>query len=88
MSINTERIGIDNIPRRGRPLSPGYEEAILEATLRLMARDGYSRMSMDAIAGEVGGVVGAHNEVDRSLDVDPLPQPRSLQDSAKAVTPR
>lgn len=54
MSTNTERIGIDNIPRRGRPPSPGYDEAILEATLRLMARDGYTRMSMDAIAVEAG----------------------------------
>jgi AcrR family transcriptional regulator len=54
VSINTERIGIDTIPRRGRPPSPGYDEAILEATLRLMARDGYARMSMDAIATEAG----------------------------------
>ena len=59
MSINTERIGIDNIPRRGRPPSPGYDEAILEAPLRLMARDGYARMSMDAIAVEAGVTKGA-----------------------------
>jgi AcrR family transcriptional regulator len=54
VSNNTERTGIGNIPRRGRPLSPGYDEAILQATLRLMARDGYARASMDAIAAEAG----------------------------------
>ena len=59
MSINTERIGIDNIPRRGRPPSPGYDEAILEATLRLMASNGYTRMTMDAIAAEAGVTKGS-----------------------------
>lgn len=54
MSNNTERNGIGNIPRRGRPLSPGYDEAILQAALRLMARDGYARTSMDSIALEAG----------------------------------
>jgi AcrR family transcriptional regulator len=59
VSINTERIGIDTIPRRGRPPSRGYDEAILEATLRLMARDGYARMSMDAIAAEADVTKGS-----------------------------
>jgi AcrR family transcriptional regulator len=54
MKNNTEQIGIENKRRRGRPPSPGYEEAILTAALRLMARDGYARTSMDAIAAEAG----------------------------------
>lgn len=53
MSDNTERFGSDNIPR-GRPRSPAHDVAILEAALRLMERDGYARMSMEAIAAEAG----------------------------------
>lgn len=65
MNNNTERDGIVNNPHDGvgpglgRPLSPGYDEAILEAALRLMARDGYARMSMDAIAAEAGMTKGS-----------------------------
>ena len=40
--------------RRGRPRSRGYDEAILDATLRLLGELGYARMSMDAIAAEAG----------------------------------
>lgn len=38
----------------GRPRDPGVEEAVLRATLRRMAADGYVRMSVDAIAAEAG----------------------------------
>lgn len=41
-------------PRRGRPRSPAHDEAILSATLRLLAEEGYARMSMDAIAAAAG----------------------------------
>lgn len=40
--------------RAGRPRSPEHDEAILDAALRLLARDGFARMSMDAIAAEAG----------------------------------
>ena len=41
-------------PRRGRPRSPECDQAILSAALTLLAREGYSRMSMDGVATEAG----------------------------------
>lgn len=38
--------------RTGRPRNPRNDAAILEATLRLIARDGYARMSLQAVAIE------------------------------------
>lgn len=38
----------------GRPRDPETEARILDVALRHLARDGYSRMSMDAIAAEAG----------------------------------
>ena len=38
----------------GRPRDPGVDKAILKAALRQLARDGYARMSMDAVASEAG----------------------------------
>lgn len=40
--------------RRGRPRSPEVDVAILDAALRLLAAEGYTRMSVDAVAGEAG----------------------------------
>lgn len=39
---------------RGRPRNVGTDAAILEATLTCLARDGYARMSVAAIAAEAG----------------------------------
>jgi AcrR family transcriptional regulator len=50
---NTERFGIENIPR-GRPRSRARDAAILDAALTLMEREGFARMSMEAVAAEAG----------------------------------
>jgi AcrR family transcriptional regulator len=56
--VATEPAAAEETPtetaRRGRPRSLGYDEAILDATLRLLGELGYARMSMDAIAAEAG----------------------------------
>ena len=56
--MTTEPAAAEEAPtetvRRGRPRSLGYDEAILDATLRLLGELGYARMSMDAIAAEAG----------------------------------
>ena len=40
--------------RRGRPRDPELDERILDTALALLARDGYRRMSVDAVAAEAG----------------------------------
>jgi len=39
----------------GRPRDPAFEARLLDATVQLLARDGYARMSLDAVA-ELAGV--------------------------------
>lgn len=39
---------------RGRPRDRGSDRAILEAALRLIASEGYARMTMDRVASEAG----------------------------------
>lgn len=38
----------------GRPRDPALDEAILEATIRLLAEDGFARVSIEAVAREAG----------------------------------
>ena len=38
----------------GRPVDPGVRNAILDAALQLLAEEGYTRMSMDAVAKKAG----------------------------------
>jgi AcrR family transcriptional regulator len=56
--VATEPAAAEETPveatRRGRPRSAGYDEAILDATLRLLGELGYARMSMDGIAAAAG----------------------------------
>lgn len=40
--------------RTGRPRDPATDAAILDAALRLIARDGFARMSLQAVADEAG----------------------------------
>jgi AcrR family transcriptional regulator len=42
------------VPARGRPRSAEADRAIFDATLRLLERDGYARMSMEHVAEEAG----------------------------------
>jgi len=41
-------------PARGRPRDPRTHDAIMAATRRLLTRDGYDQVSIDAIAKEAG----------------------------------
>ncbi len=41
-------------PRPGRPLDQELSDAILDATIRVLARDGYTGLSMAAVANEAG----------------------------------
>ena len=38
----------------GRPRDPETEQRILDVALRLLAEEGYSRMSLDGVAAEAG----------------------------------
>lgn len=40
--------------RRGRPLTPGASDAILDATITLAAEDGFDALTIDAIAARAG----------------------------------
>lgn len=41
-------------PRRGRPRDPSRDEAIIDAAIEVLLRDGYDRLSMEAIATAAG----------------------------------
>jgi AcrR family transcriptional regulator len=47
-------MGKENRPRRGRPRREGLDEAILDAALAEMARVGYTRMTVGAVAAAAG----------------------------------
>ena len=40
--------------RRGRPRDPSRDEAIIDASIDLLVREGYDRLSMEAVAAEAG----------------------------------
>ena len=41
-------------PRRGRPRDPSRDEAIIDASIDLLVREGYDRLSMEAVATAAG----------------------------------
>ena len=45
---------ISEAPARGRPRDPSRDEAIIDASIELLVRDGYDRLSMEAVASEAG----------------------------------
>ncbi|MET0928704.1 MAG: TetR/AcrR family transcriptional regulator [Aeromicrobium sp.] len=45
---------ITDEPRRGRPRDPSLDEAIIEATIDVLVRDGYDLLSMEGVATAAG----------------------------------
>lgn len=45
---------IDEEPRRGRPRDPRRDEAIIDAAVEVLVRDGYDRLTLDAVAAVAG----------------------------------
>jgi AcrR family transcriptional regulator len=41
-------------PRRGRPRDPSRDDAIIDATIDVLVRDGYDRLSMEGVATAAG----------------------------------
>src|SRR5689334_25411269 len=41
-------------PVRGRPRDPSRDEAIIDATIDVLVRDGYDRLSMEGVAAAAG----------------------------------
>src|SRR5436190_6924748 len=41
-------------PARGRPRDPSRDEAIIDATIDVLVRDGYDRLSMEGVAAAAG----------------------------------
>jgi AcrR family transcriptional regulator len=41
-------------PRRGRPRDPSRDDAIIDATIEVLVRDGYDRLSMEGVATAAG----------------------------------
>jgi len=41
-------------PNRGRPRDPSRDEAIIDATIDVLVRDGYDRLSMEGVAAAAG----------------------------------
>ena len=52
--MQTSNPAIAEEPRRGRPRDPSRDEAIIDAAIDLLIRDGYDRLSMEAVATEAG----------------------------------
>ena len=46
--------GVGAYRRRGRPRDPGYDKAILDATLEILNNKGYAGLSIDGVAAKTG----------------------------------
>jgi AcrR family transcriptional regulator len=53
-AIRSAISGQDRPPTRGRPRDPSCDEAILQATIELVAELGYDRTTLDAVASRAG----------------------------------
>ena len=55
--MNENDLSADGQRAPGRPRKPHTDERILDAALRLMAQQGFVRMSMDTVAAEAGAIL-------------------------------
>jgi AcrR family transcriptional regulator len=52
--VPTNDVAITEEPRRGRPRDPSRDEAIIEAAIDVLLRDGYDHLSMEGVAAAAG----------------------------------
>jgi AcrR family transcriptional regulator len=52
--VETTSAGITAEPRRGRPLDPSRNEAIIDAAIHTLVREGYDRLSIEGVATAAG----------------------------------
>lgn len=52
--MDTNDADLADEPRRGRPRDPGRDEAIIDAAIEVLVREGYDRLSMEGVATAAG----------------------------------
>lgn len=52
--MHTDDADLAEEPRRGRPRDPSRDEAIIDAAIDVLVRDGYDRLSMEGVAAAAG----------------------------------
>lgn len=52
--MESNDVAIAEEPQRGRPRDPSRDEAIIDASIDVLVRDGYDRLSMEAVAAAAG----------------------------------
>jgi len=52
--VKSETPLVTEEPSRGRPRDPSRDEAIIDATIDVLVRDGYDRLSMEGVAAAAG----------------------------------
>lgn len=52
--METSEVDGTDEPRRGRPRDPRRDEAIIDAAIEVLVRDGYDRLSMEGVATAAG----------------------------------
>lgn len=52
--MDSKSAAVTDEPARGRPRDPSRDEAIIDATIDVLVRDGYDRLSMEGVAAAAG----------------------------------